>query len=88
MEGGSEGDIKCIKYERSMCSSIVTIKIENLIHMFNFLKKDPASKLQKKYEALLEKAMQAQRSGDIKLYARLTAQSEEVWKDIEQLKAQ
>ena len=54
--------------------------------MFNFLKKDPTSKLQKKYNALLEKAMNAQRSGDIKLYARLTAESEEVWKEIEKIK--
>lgn len=56
--------------------------------MFNFLKKDPTAKLQKKYNDLLEKAMNAQRSGDIKLYARLTAESEEVWKEIEAIKAQ
>ncbi len=53
--------------------------------MFGFFKKDPVKKLQKEYEALLEKAMQAQRSGDIKEYARLTARSEDIRKEIEAL---
>jgi len=34
---------------------------------------------------LLEKAMHAQRNGDIKTYSMLTAQSEELWKEIERL---
>ena len=55
--------------------------------MFKFLKKDPTSKLQKKYNELLEKAMNAQRSGDIKQYAHLSAEAEAVWKEIEKLKA-
>jgi len=46
--------------------------------MFSFLKSDPVKKLDKEYGQLLEKAMQAQRSGDIKLYSELTAQAEMV----------
>lgn len=81
MRGGPSGDIVCTH----LC--ILRPKYQTTISMFNFLKKDPTSKLQKKYNALLEKAMNAQRSGDIKLYARLTAESEEVWKEIEKLKS-
>ncbi|MGO3345993.1 MAG: DUF6435 family protein [Marinomonas sp.] len=46
--------------------------------MFSFLKSDPIKKLDKEYGQLLEKAMQAQRRGDIKLYSELTAQAEMV----------
>ena len=55
-------------------------------YMFSFFKKDPASKLQKQYNEMLEKAMNAQRSGDIKLYAHLSAEAETIWKKIEALK--
>ena len=51
--------------------------------MFNLFKKDPSKKLHKEYHALLEKARNAQRSGDIKQYARLSAKAEEMWKEIE-----
>lgn len=37
--------------------------------MFSFLKSDPLKKLQKQRSALLEEAMNVQRSGDLKLYA-------------------
>lgn len=54
--------------------------------MFNLFKKSPSKKLEKQYNKLLEQARDAQRSGDIKLYAELSAQAEEVWKRIEQVK--
>jgi hypothetical protein len=54
--------------------------------MFNLFKKDPASALEKEYRALLEKARDAQRSGDIKLYAKLTDESEQVLTRIQHLK--
>jgi cell fate (sporulation/competence/biofilm development) regulator YlbF (YheA/YmcA/DUF963 family) len=55
--------------------------------MFSFLKRNPASKLKKQYEAILEQAMQAQRNGDIKTYSLLTADAEEIYKKIQKLEA-
>ncbi len=46
--------------------------------MFKFLQKDPKKKLQKEYELLLGKAMEAQRSGDIRLYSELSEQAEKI----------
>lgn len=54
--------------------------------MFGLFKKDPTKKLQKEYEALLEKARDIQRTGDLRHYARIMEESEEVWKKIEALK--
>ncbi len=54
--------------------------------MFNLFKKSPVQKLEKEYNKLLEQARDAQRSGDIKLYAELSAQAEDVWKRIESVK--
>lgn len=51
--------------------------------MFKFFTSSPTKKLRKKYDQLLEKAMLAQRNGDIKTYSMLTAESEAVWKLIE-----
>ena len=56
--------------------------------MFGLFKKDPTKKLKKEYEALLEKARDIQRSGDLKHYARVMEESEELWKKIEQIRAQ
>ena len=53
--------------------------------MFGLFKANPEKKLRKKYDALLEKAMLAQRSGDIRSYSMLTAEAESVWKEIEAL---
>lgn len=53
--------------------------------MFGWLKSDPVKKLRKAYDQKLEQAMHAQRNGDIRLYADLTAESEEIWQQIEQL---
>jgi len=55
--------------------------------MFGLFKKDPAKKLEKEYDALLKKGMDLQRGGDIKGYAQVMAQAEEVMKKIEGLKA-
>jgi len=54
--------------------------------MFGFFKKDPTAKMEKEYNALMEKARDVQRSGDLKAYAKIIAESEELWKKIETLK--
>lgn len=53
--------------------------------MFSFLKSNPAKKLKKRHSMLLEQAMQAQRKGDIRTYSRLTAEAEEVFKQIQDI---
>jgi hypothetical protein len=55
--------------------------------MFGLFKKDPVKQLEKEYAALLEKARDTQRSGDIKGYAKLMAESEEILKKIEKLRS-
>lgn len=55
--------------------------------MFSLFKKNPSKKLEKQYNRLLEQARDAQRSGDIKLFAELSAQAEAVWKQVEAVKA-
>ena len=46
--------------------------------MFSIFKKDPIKKLDKLYESKLEEAMHAQRKGDIKSYALITAEAEKI----------
>lgn len=46
--------------------------------MFSIFKKDPIKKLDKLYENKLEEAMHAQRRGDIKSYAMITAEAEKI----------
>lgn len=55
--------------------------------MFGLFKSNPTKKLRKQYDALLEKAMHAQRNGDIKTYSMLTAQAEELWSEIARLES-
>lgn len=55
--------------------------------MFGFLKADPTKKLRKVYDQKSTDAMLAQRKGDIRTYSMLTAEAEELWKQIEQLEA-
>ena len=55
--------------------------------MFGFFKKDPVKKLEKEYAQLMEKAMTIQRSGDLKHYARLIDEAEEIQNKITALKA-
>ncbi len=52
--------------------------------MFGLRKKDPKEKLNKQYLEILEKAMNAQRNGDIKSYSTLTAEAEKI---LEQMNA-
>lgn len=56
--------------------------------MFGFLKSSPVKKRRTQYDQKLEEAMLAQRKGDIRSYARLTAQAEEMWREIERLEKQ
>ena len=56
--------------------------------MFGFLKSNPAKKLRKEYDQKSTTAMQAQRKGDIRSYSMLTAEAEELWKQIEALEEQ
>jgi len=53
--------------------------------MFEFLFGSPLKKLEKKYSQLLEKAMNAQRNGDIALFATLSSEADEVYKEIIEL---
>ena len=46
--------------------------------MFSIFKRDPIKKLDKLYESKLEEAMHAQRKGDIKSYAMITAEAEKI----------
>lgn len=55
--------------------------------MFGLFKSDPTKKLRKKHALLQEKAMLAQRKGDIKTYSMLTAEAEALWMEIESKKA-
>ncbi|MEZ4962088.1 MAG: DUF6435 family protein [Saprospiraceae bacterium] len=54
--------------------------------MFGLFKKDPAKKLEEDYKILMEKARDMQRSGDLKTYARMIAESEEMLNKIEALR--
>jgi len=51
--------------------------------MFGFLRSDPAAKLQKTYEAKLRAARDLQRNGDVVGAARVSAEAEEIRKQIE-----
>ena len=53
--------------------------------MFGLFKKNPKKELQKRYEALLKKGMELQRGGDIKGYAAIMAQADDILKQIESL---
>ena len=54
--------------------------------MFGLFKNSPLKKWQKDYDALLTKAFQAQRDGNIRLYSTLTAEAEAIREDIEAFK--
>lgn len=55
--------------------------------MFSIFKKDPIKKLNKLYEAKLEKAMHCQRNGDIKSYSMITAEADIIRIEIEALES-
>ena len=54
--------------------------------MFWIFKKDPIKTMQKKYETLLEEAMNAQRNGKIEEYSELSFESEKLYKEIQRMK--
>lgn len=54
--------------------------------MFGLFKKNEARKLEKEYEALMEKARDVQRTGDLRKYAAMIEQAEEILKKIELVK--
>ncbi|WP_394495800.1 DUF6435 family protein [Shewanella sp. ENK2] len=51
----------------------------------SIFKQDPIKKLNKAYEAKLEQALYAQRNGDIKSYSMITAEAENIVKQIQEL---
>ena len=53
--------------------------------MFDFFKKSPLKSLQKEHGALITKAFEAQRNGDIRQYSMLTAEAEALREKIENL---
>jgi hypothetical protein len=53
--------------------------------MFNFFKRDPVKKLREQYDAKAEQAMLAQRKGDMRLFADLTAEAEDLWEQYQKL---
>jgi hypothetical protein len=55
--------------------------------MFGLFSKSPLKRLQKDHEALLTKAFQAQRNGDIRLYSTLTAEAEVLREKMEECKS-
>ena len=54
--------------------------------MFGIFKSDPVVKLEKQYHGILKKAMEAQRSGNIRLYSELSEQAESLLEQINDLK--
>lgn len=56
--------------------------------MFGLFSSDPTKKLRKQYSAKLEEAMLSQRNGDIETYSRLTAEAEEILKQIDAIEAE
>ena len=54
--------------------------------MFGLFKKDPVKKLEKEYEQLMSKARDVQRSGDLRAYAVMIEESENILKKIDELK--
>ena len=55
--------------------------------MFGLFGKNPLKQLQKDHEAVLAKAFQAQRNGNIRLYSTLTAEAEVLREEIEVIKS-
>jgi hypothetical protein len=56
--------------------------------VFGLFKKDPLKTLQDEYAKRLEQARDLQRNGDIKGFAELSAQADELLKQLESLEAE
>ena len=56
--------------------------------MFGFLKANPVKKLEKEYARLMSKAVDAQRNGNIELYAKLSTEADKILKEIEKIEGE
>jgi len=56
--------------------------------MFSFFKSNPTKKLTKLHDIKLEEAMNAQRNGDIRSYAELTFEADQIHQKIIKIQAQ
>ena len=56
-------------------------------NMFGIFKKQPLKQLQKEYKRKSEQAMEIQRSGDLRLYAKVVEELEEIESKIAKLTA-
>lgn len=54
--------------------------------MLNPFKRDPGKKLQRAYEAKLERAMHFQRNGDIRRYSEISAEADLLYQQLQALK--
>lgn len=54
--------------------------------MFKFFSKDPVKKLEDKYANIMSKAVNAQRNGDMALFAKLSSEADNIAKEIDNLK--
>ena len=59
-----------------------------MLGLDKLFKKDPLKKLRRDYAAKVSAATEAQRSGKIPLFATLTAEAEEMAKEIDRLEAE
>lgn len=53
--------------------------------MLGFLKGDPKKKLQKEYEAKLQKALHAQRNGDLRTHGTLMEEAEKIYAELQKI---
>ena len=53
--------------------------------MFGLFKSDPKKKLQDEYNALLKKAMDAQRGGDIRTYSELSEKADKLYQELQKM---
>ncbi|MFO7992626.1 MAG: DUF6435 family protein [Marinobacter sp.] len=53
--------------------------------MLGFLKNDPKKKLQKEYEAKLQKALHAQRNGDLRTHGTLMEEAEKIYAELQKI---
>lgn len=53
--------------------------------MLGFLKGDPKKKLQKEYEAKLQKALYAQRNGDLRTHGTLMEEAEKIYAELQKI---
>lgn len=56
--------------------------------MFGIFKQDPSKKLQKEYESVMKKAVEAQRNGKMELFANLSAKADQIDKELSKIEAE